>query len=320
MLVDTASIVHNGANIVGLMDSIIVNGSSEFSGFSAVSYGHHLPLTADSVLFHLDDTKHIAHRRETQRVVHGELEKAFESIKDAVNKKEGHSVSVLDAVKHGQSQHSPRCKKRKHHLLGEAMDYTMGHHDDDTIYIVFDYTNQLLSNGDICKMYQMMDAPGESDHLYFLFGQHLDPSIAINCHREGGGILHYGSHFRHFDEMAFTENPEEINTIFSLTCPAEVHTPHFGGSIGLHHGVQWIDPVTITSCELHHLEVGHNPDVLDPELSHIVAKDFPGDGNTFKATDHLMADPVTFGHLQAKGCDHPVYKITKVMRPPGLQN
>merc|ERR1719295_1525428 len=95
------------------MASIVVNGSSEFTGFSAVSYGHHLPLTADSVLFHLDDTKHIAHRRETQKVVHGELEKAFESIKGAVNKKSGHTVSVLDALHHGQSQHSPSSEYRK---------------------------------------------------------------------------------------------------------------------------------------------------------------------------------------------------------------
>jgi hypothetical protein len=207
-VIDTASIIHNKAKIIGLIDSIIVNGSSEFSGFSAVSYGHHLPLTADSVLFHLDDTKHIAHRRETQRVVHDELEKAFKNIEGAVKKGGGHTVSVFDAVKHGQSQHSPPCKKRKHELLGEALDYTMGHHDDDTIYIVFDYTNQLLSNGDICSLYQIVDAPGESDHLYFLFGQHLDPSIGINCHREGGGILHYGSHFRHFDENEFVEDAQ----------------------------------------------------------------------------------------------------------------
>ena len=205
-LIDTASIIHNEENIIKLIDSIIVNGSSEFTGFSAVSYGHHLPLTADSVLFHLDDTKHIAHRRETQQVVHEELENSFESIKGAVQSKSGHTVSVLDALHHGQSQHSPSSEYRKHHLLREATDYTMGEHDDDTIFIVFDWTNQLLSNHEICEMYEMTD--GEKDHFYFLFGQHLDESIGINCHREGGGILNYGHSFHHFDEEQFVEDTQ----------------------------------------------------------------------------------------------------------------
>lgn len=228
-LIDAASIIHNEANIIGLMDSIIVNGSSEFSGFSAVSYGHHLPLTADSVLFHLDDTKHIAHRRETQKVVHEKVATAFQTIKGAVSDKPGHTVSVLDALKYAQSQHSPVAMKRKQELLGEPLDYSMGHHDDDTIYIVFDWTNQLMTTHDICKMYEMVDAPGISDHFYFLFGQDLDESIGVNCHREGGGILKYGESFRHFDETAFTESPEEIDTIYNLTCPAYVDSPQYNG-------------------------------------------------------------------------------------------
>merc|ERR1719249_591567 len=130
-LIDTASIIHNEENIVSLIDSIIVNGSSEFTGFSAVSYGHHLPLSADPVLFHLDDTKHIAHRRETQRVVHEALEHSFENIKAAVHSGSGHTVTALEAVHHGQVQHSPSAQYRKHELLGKALDYTMGRHDDD---------------------------------------------------------------------------------------------------------------------------------------------------------------------------------------------
>ena len=88
-LIDTASILQNEANIINLIDSIILNGSSEFTGFSAVSYGRHLPITADPVLFHLDDTKHIVHRRETQRVVHEALEESFARIKATAQSKAG---------------------------------------------------------------------------------------------------------------------------------------------------------------------------------------------------------------------------------------
>ena len=88
-LLDTASILQNEAKIIRFIDSIILNGSSEFTGFSAVSYGHHLPITADPVLFHLDDTKHIVHRRETQRVVHEALEESFARIKATAQSKAG---------------------------------------------------------------------------------------------------------------------------------------------------------------------------------------------------------------------------------------
>ena len=88
-LLDTASILQNEAKIISLIDSIILNGSSEFTGFSAVSYGRHLPITADPVLFHLDDTKHVVHRRETQRVVHEALTNSFEEIKATVQSKAG---------------------------------------------------------------------------------------------------------------------------------------------------------------------------------------------------------------------------------------
>merc|ERR1719295_649774 len=294
------------------MASIVVNGSSEFTGFSAVSYGHHLPLTADSVLFHLDDTKHIGHRRETQRVVDEALSSSFESIAAAVQSKSGHTVSVLDAVHHGQSQHSPPAEYRKHHLLGEAADYSMGQHDDDIIFIVFDWTNHLLSTPDICNLYKM--ANPQKHHFYFLFGQHVDESIAINCHREGGGILNYGQHFHHFDEQQFVEDTQELDMIYDLTCPATVHTPKYNGHIQLRRNVQWIDPVTITECDLHHLNGATEPDMLDPTKSIITARDFADDGNTFKVLDHLMADPVTFSHIRGKGCTQPVYTITKVMR------
>ena len=198
-LIDTASVIHNEDKIVSLIDSIIVNGSSEFTGFSAVSYGHYLPIDMDPVLFHLDDTKHIVHRRETQRVVHQELERSFDSIKSAVHSRSGHSVSALEAVHHGQAQHSPPSEYRKHKLLGMAMDYTMGQHDDDIIFIVFDWNNGLLATDTICALYDQAD---EGEHFYFLFGHHLDESIAINCHHGRGGL----HSFHHFDEEQFVEN------------------------------------------------------------------------------------------------------------------
>jgi len=310
-VIDSGSVIHNEANILSLIDSIIVNGSSEFAGFSAVSYGHHLPLSAEPVLFHLDDTKHVAHRRETQRVVHEALEHSFQSIKAAVHSGSGHTVTALEAVHHGQSEHSPPSKRRKHELLGEAADYTMGLHDDDTIFIVFDWNNQLLSTPTICRLYQT--AP-DHHHFYFLFGQHLDESVAVQCGHHGGANPMGRHSFHHFDEREFVEDSKEMMNIFHLTCPAVIHSATYHGHIGLHRKSQFIDPETIVQCDLVHLNGRTEPSRLDPVRSHITAKDYMGDGNTFKAGDHLIADPVAFDRIGSKGCAHPVYKITKVMR------
>jgi len=92
-----------------------------------------------------------------------------------------------------------------------------------------------------------------------------------------------------------------MQMIYGLTCSAIIHAPAHHGHIGLHRNVQWMDPATISHCDLTHLEGTMEYDVLDPQRSVIVVKDFAGDGNTFKAMDHLMADPVTFGHIQERG-------------------
>ena len=107
---------------------------------------------------------------------------------------------------------------------------------------------------------------------------------------------------------------QELSMIYELTCPATIHSPTFHGHIGLHRNVQWIDPETITECTLHHLNDVTEPDVLDSERSIIIAKDYIGDGNTFKAMDHLMADPVAMNHIQSRGCNHPIYRIINVKR------
>ena len=89
--------------------------------------------------------------------------------------------------------------------------------------------------------------------------------------------------------------------IYDLTCPATIHSHSYGGPIGLHRNVQWMDPETITECDLHHLGGVTDPHVIDPHKSIITARDVAGDGNTFKVKDYLMADPVTFELIQNRG-------------------
>ena len=89
--------------------------------------------------------------------------------------------------------------------------------------------------------------------------------------------------------------------IFDLTCPATVQTPAYNGHVALHRSVQWIDPDTITQCELVHVHGLKEPSFLDPEQSVITVKDYAADGNTFKVMGQLMADPATFEHIKGRG-------------------
>ena len=107
-VIDAASMEHNGANIVRLMDSVVVNASSEFAGFSAVIYGDDLPRSLDPVLYRIDATKHIAHRRETQRVVHEAMERSLESIEAAVLQlDEPHASRLTARLRNLRDPHMP---------------------------------------------------------------------------------------------------------------------------------------------------------------------------------------------------------------------
>ena len=89
--------------------------------------------------------------------------------------------------------------------------------------------------------------------------------------------------------------------LFAKTCPATIQTPGYNGHVGLHRSVQWIDPDTITQCELLFVNGPKEPDHLDSTHSFITAKDYAADGNTFKVRGQLMADPVTFEHIKSRG-------------------
>merc|ERR1719385_105509 len=99
-----------------------------------------------------------------------------------------------------------------------------------------------------------------------------------------------------------------------------IHSHTYNGHLTLHRNVQWLDPETITNCELYHVNEETKGSVLDPARSFITAKDFAGDGNTFKATDYLMADPMNHDQIWHKGCFHPTYQIAKVMRSTELHH
>ena len=93
---------------------------------------------------------------------------------------------------------------------------------------------------------------------------------------------------------------QELDIIYALTCPSIIHSP-VHGHIGLHRNTQFIDPETIVECDLHHFNDGMQSDVLNPGKSIITARDFVGDGNTFKTMDHLIAGPNAFEHIQRRG-------------------
>ena len=60
--------------------------------------------------------------------------------------------------------------------------------------------------------------------------------------------------------------------------------------------------------------------MLDPERSIITAKDFAGDGNTFKATDYLMADPMNHDQIWHKGMVYIQWETPYILNILMLQN
>ena len=96
-------------------------------------------------------------------------------------------------------------------FMGSTVVYGVSVCDEVDVVSLLDTASILQNEAEIISLIDSIilngSSDGESDHFYFLFGQHLDESVGINCHREGGGILKHLHAFHHFDEEPFVEDP-----------------------------------------------------------------------------------------------------------------
>eukprot|EP01084_Bolivina_argentea_P294639 507024_1 len=160
-LIDSDSIISDSSNsIIKFITSIIWSGSSEHSGFSVAIYGNTIPIDQHIKIISLYDTQSTIIRSKEEQLVSLKLSQTFSKIKNSNS--ESKSINVLPAFKIATDQSVPKhLYNRKKELGYNLKDSTIGNHDGQKIYFIFDYKNKLLKkiNKDLlCNLFYHLDS------------------------------------------------------------------------------------------------------------------------------------------------------------------
>ena len=236
----------------------------------------------------------------------------------------------MDAFKLGNEQHIPkRSLKYKEKLGYAADDPTVGSHDDEKVYFVFDYDNKLMYDEemeDLCELFYHLDnnkIENDDEKIHFLMGQEYNRYDVRNiiCNNRKPDQIKPNTFFDFEEELLF--NTQRMERIYDITCPAIVEAPDFGGSLNLGNHVQWIDIETVKTCHLQYYNFNGDKtkqDQLDMTSSYIEVKDYLNDDNTFKKNDYLLTAEKIFEPMKKLGCTAPVVKIVRIREGKKIYN
>eukprot|EP01083_Nonionella_stella_P272913 925717_1 len=122
-VIDTDSVIANSEGVIKFVTNVISSGSSEHSGFSAVIYGHNIPIDQKIKIVSLHDTKDATQREAAEKAVENVLRKAFDSIKSISSPAHSAYASARQSVL-PQYYNAPRKQWTKQHRqeTHEALD------------------------------------------------------------------------------------------------------------------------------------------------------------------------------------------------------
>ena len=235
------------------------------------------------------------------------------------------SVALLEAFKIGNEQHAPQRNLAYKTKLGYAVDDpTVGSHDDEKVYFIFDYDNRLMyddDNGDIedfCELIDHLDenkVENDDESIHFLMGQEFTEYDIDNiiCHNHKPDQIKENTFFNFDEELLFSV--DRMERVYDITCPAIVEADE--GTLNLGNHVQWIDLSTVEKCHLQYYSYNGDKtkqDHLDITSSWIEVRDYINDDNTFKINDYLLTSENIFEDMKKLGCTAPVVKVVRVKR------
>lgn len=347
-----------------MITSIIWSGSSEHTGFSAVIYGDNIPTNQRIKIISLHDTQSVTQRQTAEKAVDAKLRNAFRNIQSVANFDDRNhdnneddqddnkyadmgndrrrrllmmdykqddvgdtkSIGLVPAFKIATGQSRPHHRGDRKAKLGYSQDdKSIGDHDNQQAYFIFDHRNRLLSdndndnNADICQLFHHLDnnaIENDDEAPYFLMGSTYTQSQvdSITCNGVKPEYITEKT-FYHFSSR-FAFNKVKMERIFELSCPAEVKSKRYKGSINVGNHVQYIDQKTVMKCNLFYYDHDNDestPEQLDRHKSYVQVKDFVNDDNTFKLYDYLMSPPKEIGYLRSIDCNAPTMKIVKII-------
>eukprot|EP01084_Bolivina_argentea_P173262 300100_1 len=335
-LLDQDSITHNFENVLAFIESIIHDGSSEYSAFSAYIYGNEVNDLEINLLDTFD-----TFRSNKSDIIATQLKQTFQQIVASQKNNNGlatRKISLIEAFNVASQQQQPfrTHKKRNKFNTAKYKKHNIGGADDDNKYFIFDYYNTLLSSidesDDVCKLYKYI-TDKQDESIHFIFGHESNNFDYFEngfCDGAYDAYIHEDSFFYLIsddisdysddinNDYGFLYNlftgAETMESIYHITCPA--HHDHPSGFIHLTAHNQFIDRDTFIKCNLKYDNNNKNENAIGPKLnqhkSYILVDDHLYDDNTFKLNDYLIADLKTFEQIKHIGCNEPIYKIIDI--------
>ena len=116
-IIDSDSIINNGDNIKQFIQSIIWNGSSEYSAFSVSLYGKNIH-NNNNIIINLNDTHSVYQRAKQEKSILSQLETAFNSVVISSNNPSFSSdITITEAFKHSNDQFKPKRNYKKESVV-----------------------------------------------------------------------------------------------------------------------------------------------------------------------------------------------------------
>eukprot|EP01084_Bolivina_argentea_P270872 460698_1 len=116
-VVDTNNVIHNTDAVIEFIVSIINDGSSEQTGFSAVIYGSNIPIHQKIKIISLHDTKSATQRHKAEQKIDNKLKTAFNNIISVATKTNAAYISIND--QYDESDDDPKPDKHKPKISGK---------------------------------------------------------------------------------------------------------------------------------------------------------------------------------------------------------
>eukprot|EP01083_Nonionella_stella_P306862 1076321_1 len=320
-LIDTSSIRSDSEGVINLINSVIQSGSSEESGFSVIVYGDNVPnfngKKGNSVLCEIDETAAV-YRRESQiERMNAILHTAFNQIISSVDNETMSDVTINEALR--LAQHEAKMDERLHQnrQRGERRRsqsnawYAAGLNEDEDVFVVFDYHNELETSSKIYPLYHQY-AANEDQSIHFVLGEELQIQQQARNHHHNihsihampatqritvsdPAVLALMTHFFVFDELIDDIGDDTVHSkwdqFLDLTCPANIQLDeNRTQTMGLSNHIQLLEPETLVDCIFVYKDTDETD--LIANQSFMIFYDYLDDGSTatFNEGDYIILE------------------------------
>eukprot|EP01084_Bolivina_argentea_P294635 507019_1 len=298
-LIDASSIRQHPKVVREFINKIILDGSSEYSGFAVAVYGYNIPVMTiklhpykepkfqpkPPLLITVSETQNIAQRSTVEKSINSKLQQVFKIIDNPPSTAQMKNIPLMTAFIAATKQILPTHAHANKHKHRRMMDIKTN--QDKKAYFIFDYWNRVFNkkdygslqpphqmpaptqgntNDELCQLLDYIHGTNngiddKNEAIYYFLGFRFH-EINVKCKSKliVPPIINSET-FNHFGTHML-QNKDLMEDIFDITCPADWKFPSGGkeeNKLTLGNHDQFIDDKTIKSCHFKYID--HDDDI-----------------------------------------------------------